>query len=98
MGTTRQFTCKHLLKELTDYLEGALDEDMRTRLEAHLAKCPNCWVVCDTTKKTIEVFKGMDPYPLPTDVKSRLMRAIEKRCKGGHAAPAGKDKPVESAS
>lgn len=86
MGTTRQITCKQLLKELTDYLDGSLDRDSRVQLEAHLAKCPNCWVVCDTTKKTIEVFKGMDPYPLPDDVKSRLMKALQRRC--GHAGQA----------
>jgi anti-sigma factor RsiW len=80
MGTTRQFTCKHLLKELTDYLDGSLDPEVRTQLEAHLAKCPNCWVVCDTTKKTIEVFKGLDPYPLPDEVKGRLVKALQKRC------------------
>jgi anti-sigma factor RsiW len=80
MGITRQFTCKHLLKELTDYLEGSLDREVRTQLEAHLAKCPNCWVVCDTTKKTIEVFKGLEPYPLPESVKGRLVKALQKRC------------------
>jgi anti-sigma factor RsiW len=80
MGTTRQFTCKHLLKELTDYLDGSLEIGIRIQLEAHLAKCPNCWVICNTTKKTIEVFKGMDPYPLPEDVKDRLMKALQKRC------------------
>jgi len=79
MGTTRQFTCKELLQELADYLDGALEPEDRTRLEAHLAKCPNCWVVCDTTKKTIEVYKGLAPYPLPEDVKSRLMMALQKR-------------------
>ena len=79
MENTRQFGCKRLLKELTDYLDGSLDSEVRVQLEAHLAKCPNCWVVCDTTRKTIEVFKGMDPYPLPEDVKSRLMKALQKR-------------------
>ena len=80
MGTTRQFTCKHLLRELTDYLDGSLEAEVRVQLEAHLAKCPNCWVELDTMKKTIQVFKGMDPYPLPDDVKSRLMKALQKRC------------------
>jgi anti-sigma factor RsiW len=70
-----------LLNELTDYLDGSLDREARVQLEAHLAKCPNCWVVCDTTRKTIEVFKGMDPYPLPEDVKGRLMKAIQQRCR-----------------
>ena len=86
MGTTRQFTCKHLLKELTDYLDGSLDAEVRTQLEAHLAKCPNCWVVCDTTKKTIQVFKGMEPYPLPESVKGRLMKALQRRhSQAGHS-------------
>ena len=79
MGTTRQFTCKQLLNELTDYLDGSLEAEVRVHLEAHLAKCPNCWVVCDTTKKTIEIFKGMDPYPLPEGVKTRLMKALQRR-------------------
>ena len=81
METTRQFTCKKLLEELTDYLDGSLAAEVRIQLEAHLAKCPNCWVVCDTTKKTIQVFKGMEPFPLPEDVKSRLMKALQKRCR-----------------
>ena len=81
METTRQFTCKKLLDELTDYLDGSLEAEVRIQLEAHLANCPNCWVVCDTTKKTIQVFKGMEPFPLPEDVKSRLMKALQKRCR-----------------
>ena len=80
MGTTRQYTCKNLLQELSDYLDGSLESAARTELEAHLAKCPNCWVVCDTTKKTIQVFKGMEPYPLPDQVKARLVKALEKKC------------------
>jgi len=85
MGTTRQFSCKQLLEELTDYLDGSLDAGLRVQLEAHLAKCPNCWVVCDTTRKTIEVFKGLEPYPLPEEVKTRLMRVLQKRRQAGQA-------------
>lgn len=80
MATTRQFTCKHLLQELTDYLDGSLEAEIRVQLEAHLAKCPNCWVELDTMKKTIQVFKGMEPYPLPENVKTRLMKVLQKRC------------------
>jgi len=80
METTRQYTCKNLLQELSDYLEGAMESPARSEIEAHLAKCPNCWVVCDTTKKTIQVFKGMEPYPLPEGVKGRLVKALEKKC------------------
>ena len=73
-------TCREFLKELNDYLDEAVDVELRNRLEAHITECPNCFVICDTTKKTIQVYKGLQPQTLPEDVKSRLLRALEKKC------------------
>ena len=72
-------TCKDFLRELSDYLDKSLDAQLRAELEHHIAECPNCWVIADTTKKTIRIYKGMEPHPIPTDVESRLMRALEKK-------------------
>ena len=72
-------TCKDFLNELTDYLDECLDAESRTKLERHITECPNCWVIADTTKKTIQIYKGMDPYPIPLDVETRLMQALEKK-------------------
>ena len=72
-------TCKDFLNELTDYLDECLDAEARTKLERHITECPNCWVIADTTRKTIQIYKGMDPYPIPPDVETRLMQALEKK-------------------
>ena len=72
-------TCKDFLNELTDYLDECLDAESRTKLERPITECPNCWVIADTTRKTIQIYKGMDPYPIPPDVESRLMAALEKK-------------------
>ena len=72
-------TCKDFLKELSDFLDESLDADIRAKLEHHMAECPNCWVIADTTRKTIQIYKGMDPFPIPSDVESRLMRALERK-------------------
>ena len=72
-------TCKDFLKELSDYLDESTDTELRTKLEQHMNKCPNCWVIADTTRKTIQIYKGMEPYPIPVDVEARLMRALEKK-------------------
>ena len=72
-------TCKDFLNELTDYLDECLDAESRTKLERHITECPNCWVIADTTRKTIQIYKGMDPYPIPSDVETRLMKALEKK-------------------
>ena len=72
-------TCKEFLQELNDYLDDTVDIELRRRLEAHITECPNCWVIFDTTKKTIQVYKGMQPQVIPQDVHSRLMQALEKK-------------------
>ena len=72
-------TCKEFLSELSDYLDEATDREIREKLERHIAECPNCFVICDTTKNTISVYKGMKACTIPEDVHSRLMAAVERK-------------------
>ena len=72
-------TCKEFLYELNDYLDETIDTEVRKKLEAHITECPNCWVIFDTTKKTLQVYKGMQPQTIPEDVQSRLLKALEKK-------------------
>lgn len=72
-------TCKEFLRELGEYLDETTDPVTRQALEKHITECPNCWVVFDTCKKTIQVYKGMDPQPLPNPVHDRLMQALEAK-------------------
>jgi len=71
-------TCKEFLQELNDYLDDAVDVELRRHIEAHITECPNCFVILDTTKKTIRVYKGMQPQVLPDAVSSRLNKAVER--------------------
>jgi anti-sigma factor RsiW len=68
------------LQELTNYLDGALDARTRAELEDHLSWCHNCYVVCDTTKKTIEIYRDSELYELPDDLRTRLRQAIVAKC------------------
>jgi hypothetical protein len=72
-------TCKDFLNELSDFLDESVDAEVRAKLEQHIMECPNCWVIADTTKKTIRIYKGMEPHSIPADVESRLMKALEKK-------------------
>ena len=72
-------TCKQFLLELNDYLEEVLDPAAQAELRKHVNECPNCWVVCDTTQKTLKVFKGMEARALPEAVQARLMQALQRR-------------------
>lgn len=81
---TSLLTCKEFLDGLSDYLDGTLEGELRQQLEAHVTECPNCWVIVDTTKKTIQVYKGMEPQSIPQALHSRLMKALERKMAGKH--------------
>ena len=72
-------TCKEFLQELTDYLDASVDAELRVKLERHINECPNCFVILDTTQKTIRVYKGMQEKEIPPEVEARLMKAVERK-------------------
>ena len=77
-------TCAQFLEELNDYLDDATDAAVRAELDRHLGKCPGCRVIWDTTRKTVRVFKGLEPYPIPPQIEARLLEALAR--KAGAAA------------
>ena len=72
-------TCKEFLQELADYLDITVDVELRRELEAHISNCSKCFVILDTTQKTIKLYKGMQPRELPEEVHVRLMAAVERK-------------------
>ena len=72
-------TCKDFLRELSEYLDSSIDAETRQELDRHAAECPNCWVLLDTTKKTLKIYKGCEPQAVPPALEAKLMAAVQKR-------------------
>lgn len=72
-------SCKDFLFELNEYLDDSVDPATKAHWQKHVNECPNCFVLVDTTRRTLQVFKGDQPQELPEDVKSRLWGALEKK-------------------
>ena len=72
-------TCKQFLQELNDYLDPSTDPAMKCHLEKHVNECPNCFVIVDTTKKTMQIYKGLEPQTIPENVKARLWKALDRK-------------------
>jgi len=77
-------SCKDFLKELSDFLDDSCDKGLKKELESHLSNCPNCWVIADTTKKTVEIYHGQagEAKPVPEGVKGRLLAALQRKMAG----------------
>lgn len=72
-------SCKDFLHELNEYLDEMVDPATKQHWQAHVDKCPNCFVIVDTTRRTMQIYKGMDEQEVPVDIKNRLMLALEKK-------------------
>lgn len=76
---TSLLTCKDFLGALNEYLDETEDAEIRREVEEHIKACPNCWVVFNTTQKTLQVFKGIEPLDIPSEIHERLMTRLQKR-------------------
>ncbi|MGB0034447.1 MAG: anti-sigma factor [Candidatus Acidiferrales bacterium] len=77
--------CKNIIKELSNYLDEALDTNLRASIEKHLEHCEDCRIVVDTTKKTIQIYCNSEPAPLPEDTRLRLRDALVKHLRRARA-------------
>lgn len=84
-------TCREFLNWLNEYLCESKDPECQKRVEEHITACPNCWVIFDTTKKTLQVYKGQsqEPEHLPEPMQKRLMAALQKKMATGARPPTG---------
>lgn len=71
--------CKDCLHQISDYLEGELDEGLKKSLEEHLVFCHKCQVVVDSTRTTIELYCDGKLFRLPGEVRDRLHAALRLR-------------------
>ena len=70
-------TCRDLLGQLSDYIDGELEAVLCAQLESHLAECPDCRVMVDTVRRTIILYHSEAPAELPSDVKDRLFQVLK---------------------
>ena len=71
--------CKKVLLEISNYLDGNLDEDLKRNIETHVRMCRHCKVVFDTTRKTIELYCDGKLFALPEDVRTRLHESLRRK-------------------
>ncbi len=73
-------TCTDFLSKLTDFFDGQIEADLLVEVKTHIAECHHCEVVLDTTRQTIEVYRGSEIYEFSPDLRDRLHTAIMKKC------------------
>lgn len=69
-------SCQEVVELVTDYLEGELDDAIRTELEAHLALCPGCDVYLAQMRQTIDQLGHVPVDSLSDQAQQDLVSAF----------------------
>ncbi|HVO10162.1 MAG TPA: zf-HC2 domain-containing protein [Vicinamibacteria bacterium] len=81
-------SCEDVVRQLSDYIDGALPPADRAELEHHLATCHDCHVVLDTTQCTILLYRAARSRALEGERRRLLLEKLQRACRGcGGAQP-----------
>jgi len=64
--------CRQVLDELSNYLDDEVTLELARAIEKHLARCHRCWVVYDTSRKTLAIVAENRAIRTPVAVSERL--------------------------
>lgn len=71
--TAEEIICEQLVELVTDYLDGALDLDVRAKFDAHLLECDGCVNYLEQFRSTISTLGRIPPDQLDDGFRTRLL-------------------------
>jgi len=69
-------TCDELLRQLTEYEDGALPDAVCEELQRHLAECEPCQGLRGDLEALARVCHSCAPLRMPEDVRKRLAERL----------------------
>ena len=76
MTSRQMLSCREIVELVTDYLEGDLDADTATALEAHLDVCPGCTRYVEQIREAITTLGEVSSDNLSTEAQAGLLEAF----------------------
>lgn len=64
--------CKHVWREISNYIEGTVAIELRRDIEKHLAHCRHCAAVLDSTRNILVLVADERTFELPVGFSERL--------------------------
>ncbi len=79
--------CRKSIENLSDYIDGELDQEFCDELEKHLSGCKNCRLVMDSMNMTVKLCRDGVSEDLPESLQKKfeLKLAEHWKKKFGHS-------------
>jgi len=74
-----EISCVEVWREISNYIEGEIDPELRARMEAHFRVCAHCTAVLDGTKNVVKLVADGVEYGLPEGFSERLRDKLKNK-------------------
>jgi predicted anti-sigma-YlaC factor YlaD len=74
--SAEELTCREVVEIVSDYLEGALSDELRARFDRHLAACDGCSNYLEQMRETIRLSGMLTEEQIPLVQRERLLEAF----------------------
>ncbi len=71
-----EISCLEVWRQISNYIEGEVEPQLKARMERHLQNCKHCTAVLEGTKNTVRLLADGDWYPLPAGFGERLFQRL----------------------
>jgi predicted anti-sigma-YlaC factor YlaD len=74
--SAEELTCREVVEIVSDYLEGALSDELRARFDQHLSACDGCTNYLEQMRETIRLSGMLTEEQIPLVQRERLLEAF----------------------
>ena len=74
--TTIEISCREVWQELSNYIDDGVADELRARMEAHLARCKHCTAILDGTQNVVRLVGDGQAFDLPAGFSDRLKQRL----------------------
>jgi hypothetical protein len=67
-----EISCTEVWREISNFMEGSVDPELRARMEAHFAVCKSCTAILDGTENVVMLIGDGEMFDVPAGFSERL--------------------------
>ena len=73
-----KINCLDVVREISNFVDGDIDAELRRRIEAHFEGCAHCSAILDGTRNVLRLVGDGTVFELPAGFSERLKARLEQ--------------------
>ena len=71
-----EISCQEVWREISNYIDGDVSAELRTRMQQHFEDCSHCAAILDGANNVVQLVGDGRAFPLPTGFSERLRQRL----------------------